>query len=85
MQKLQISISCIITGLILKGFICQKFTRFFLAEKIYSSQTYMHFFLTLKEKQCMYMYYLLVNIKKVLSSNKYYREMKNNLAQFTVL
>lgn len=44
MQKLQISISCIITGLILKGFICQKFTRFFLAEKIYSSQTYMHFF-----------------------------------------
>lgn len=50
MQKLQISISCIITGLILKGLICQKFTRFFLAEKIYSSQTYMHFFLTLKEK-----------------------------------
>lgn len=42
-------------------------------------------FLTLKEKQCMYMYYLLVNIKKVLLSNKYYWEMKNNLAQFTVL
>lgn len=33
----------------------------------------------------MYMYYLLVNIKKVLSSNKYDWEMKNNLAQFTVL
>lgn len=31
------------------------------------------------------MYYLLVNIRKVLSSNKYYWEMKNNLAQFTVL
>lgn len=83
MQKLQISISCIITGLILKGFIGQKFTRFFLAEKIYSSQSTC-IFLTLKEKQCMYMYYLLVNIKKVLSSNKYYWEMKNNLAQFTV-
>lgn len=60
MQKLQISISCIITGLILKGLICQKFTRFFLAEKTYSSKTYMH--LTLEEKP--YMYYLLVNIKK---------------------
>lgn len=31
------------------------------------------------------MYYLLVNTKKVLSSHKYYWEMKNNLAQFTVL
>lgn len=31
------------------------------------------------------MYYLLVNIKKVLLSNKYDWEMKNNLAQFTVL
>lgn len=56
MQKLQISISCIITGLILSV----KNLRDSFLQKKHSSKTYMH--LTLEEKP--YMYYLLVNIKK---------------------